>query len=621
MQVFSLERFESCIDDGAYDEAIAMLFRLDQLLGRWPYYDLGRLLSESPAELAERADMQRERFTMSASAALARMLSGARFEITDTRMLQLLALRPRIWQLFGASATRNADAAAARFLPVISPDGTASLPTDDAAKRLCLLLSPESRLSIDMRTLWQLDRNAAANLCIGIAGELFPGSATAHARREEWLDWIALHIEEIGDLSRVEASGLFALYMHCTYASTARRHAVKRGINALVRAKLDQFGFTDLAVSGGERPIEKARPLMLVVAERFVRGHSIMRTHSRTLAAAREHFELVALCPPDSIGDDGRSLFDRTYDLPSLADLPGCVRQVREFAEKERPDVLYMPSVGMSPLTLFLSNLRVAPLQIAGLGHPATTHAQRIDYISVEDDFVGDPECFSEKLLRLPKDGQPYQPSALLEMFTPGVPPQRQRTHIAVAASMMKLNPRFLDACRAIVERCANIHLHFLTSGSAVFTLMHLSWLLDQTLPAGSFTIHGFEPYPEYIRSLNQMDMFLSPFPFGNTNGIVDAFTVGLPGVCKTGAEVFERIDGALFARAWMPGWLVADTVEEYVDAAVRLATNRRERESLRSSMLERNVVQRLFEGRPEVFGEMVLDLVNPPIPGETPPV
>jgi hypothetical protein len=27
--------------------------------------------------------------------------------------------------------------------------------------------------------------------------------------------------------------------------------------------------------------------------------------------------------------------------------------------------------------------------------------------------------------------------------------------------------------------------------------------------------------------------------------------------------------------------------------------------------MLEKNVVQRFFEGRPEVFGEMVLDLVN----------
>jgi len=102
-----------------------------------------------------------------------------------------------------------------------------------------------------------------------------------------------------------------------------------------------------------------------------------------------------------------------------------------------------------------------------------------------------------------------------------------------------------------------------------------------------------------------------SALPFGNTNGVVDAFSVGLPGICKTGREVFERIDGAMFMRAYMPGWMVAETAEEYIEAAVRLANNHDERESLRRYMLEKNVVQRFFEGRPEVFGEMVLDLVN----------
>ncbi|WP_143749385.1 hypothetical protein [Caballeronia arvi] len=537
-------------------------------------------------------------------------------------MQQLLALRPLIWRVFAATPSGNADHVTSKFLPPASDQERAALPRSDAAKRLCLLFNSESRLTLDIRALWELDRHAAVSLCIGITGELFPGSALAHARRENWLEWLAVHIDEIDDPSHVEASALWALYMHCTYARGAQRHAVKRGINTLVRAELEQFGITDISPADGERHSARTRPLMLVIPERLVKGHSIARTHSRTLSAARQHFEVVALCMPGSIDEEGQSIFDRTYDLPSPIDIASCVRHIREFAQQERPDVLYMPSVGMAPLTIFLSNLRLAPLQIAGLGHPATTHASRIDYVSVEDDFVGDPSCFSEKLLRLPKDGQPYQPSALLETITPRIPDARPRAHIAVAASMMKLHPSFLEACRRIVERSESIvHLHFLTSGSTVLTLMHLSRILARTLTSGSYTIHGFEPYAQYVNSLNQMDMFLSPFPFGNTNGIVDAFTVGLPGICKTGQEVFERIDGALFARAWMPGWMVADTEEEYVEAAVRLATNRRERESLRASMIERNVVQRLFEGRPEVFGEMVLDLLNRQAPVEPPPL
>ncbi|MFX6011381.1 hypothetical protein ABTE87_22080, partial [Acinetobacter baumannii] len=78
-------------------------------------------------------------------------------------------------------------------------------------------------------------------------------------------------------------------------------------------------------------------------------------------------------------------------------------------------------------------------------------------YISVEEDFIGDPACFSEQLLRLPADGQPYRPSAV-----PFIVPQLQRrnqpvVNVAVAATTMKLNPRFLMACQRIVELSAQV--------------------------------------------------------------------------------------------------------------------------------------------------------------------
>ncbi|MFM0136147.1 tetratricopeptide repeat protein [Caballeronia grimmiae] len=337
-----------------------------------------------------------------------------------------------------------------------------------------------------------------------------------------------------------------------------------------------------------------------------------MRTHSRTLLAARARFDVVAMCSPSAIGKAGREVFDRVIELPEDKPLVEGLAMIREFAERECPDVLYMPSVGMSLLTTSVSNMRLAPLQIAGLGHPATTHSDCIDYVSVEDDYLGDPACFSEALLRLPKDGQPYRPSQLMGTIAPRKKNASGRVHIGIASSLMKLSPSFLSACKQILERSkVPVVFHFVTSGGDIATLMHLRRVVLSLLPRQSVEITAALPYMNYIGYLNDMDMFLSPFPFGNTNGIVDAFTVGLPGVCKTGREVFERIDGAMFMRAYMPGWLVADTAEEYVDAAVRLANNREEREALRKYMLEKNIVQRFFEGRPEVFGEMVLDLVD----------
>jgi predicted O-linked N-acetylglucosamine transferase (SPINDLY family) len=123
--------------------------------------------------------------------------------------------------------------------------------------------------------------------------------------------------------------------------------------------------------------------------------------------------------------------------------------------------------------------------------------------------------------------------------------------------------------------------------------------------------VHGFHDYAAYLARVNCADLFLSPFPFGNTNGIVDALTMGLPGVCKRGPEVFERIDGALFERVGMPAWAVAKSVDEYVTAAVRMIDGHAERVDLRQRLIDMRAVERCFEGRPEVFAQTVLELVK----------
>jgi hypothetical protein len=430
--------------------------------------------------------------------------------------------------------------------------------------------------------------------------------------------------------------------MFCSYADTRRRHEIKRDINELVRRKLAQLGLTDLPApkpgaqpesqpeSGPEshpesrpgsqpkshrepQPAQRGRrthkPLMIVVLEWFSGAHSIYRTHSRTLEAARQHFEVVGFGFDYAVDEPGRAVFDRFIELKEPDYIGECLQTIRDFAAAEQPDVLYMPSVGMFVLTVFMSNLRVAPLQIAGLGHPATTHSDKIDWVSVEADYVGDPACFSERLMILPKDGQPYRPSVALPDIAAQAPPPRERLEVVVTASAMKLNPRFLDACREIVSRAATpVEFHFMSGVPTGLPLDRMREVIGRALPGA--LVHGFHDYASYLQRVNRADLFLSPFPFGNTNGIVDAITLGVPGVCKRGAEVFERIDGALFERVGMPSWAVADTVEDYVAAALRMIDSHAERAALRRQLIDTRAVQRCFEGRPEAFGESVLALV-----------
>jgi predicted O-linked N-acetylglucosamine transferase (SPINDLY family) len=133
--------------------------------------------------------------------------------------------------------------------------------------------------------------------------------------------------------------------------------------------------------------------------------------------------------------------------------------------------------------------------------------------------------------------------------------------------------------------------------------------VIREALPCA--VVHGFHDYAGYLARVNRSDLFLSPFPFGNTNGIVDALTLGLPGICKRGPEVFERIDGALFERVGMPPWITAESVDDYIAAAVRMIDSRDERTALRQRLIDTRAVERCFEGRPQAFGERLLELVR----------
>jgi hypothetical protein len=561
---------------------------------------------------------QQQRFCTRLASAVSTLFADPQFELPPGCVDLLLTLHEWIGLLFGATPFGNADHVA-RHLNPRGPHDSQFLPGDRFVEKLCVLYSTDSDLELDLGALWTYDQTLAASLALVLLSPVFKGSANAHLKREALIEWLPGKLQQIDDLDALPSALLHNAYMFCSYADTPRRHEIKRDINALVRRKLRRLGLTDLpmrtskAAAGrtqtGKRSSRK-KPLMIVVLEWFGGAHSIYRTHSRTLEAAREHFEVVGFGFGYAVDDTGRAVFDRFIELEDPTYIGECLTTIRGFADAEQPDVLYMPSVGMFVLTIFMSNLRVAPVQIAGIGHPATTHSDRIDYVSVEEDYVGDPGCFSERLLTLPKDGQPYRPSVALPDIAAQIPPTRERLEIVITASAMKLNPGFFDACRDIAARATTpVEFHFMSGVSRGIRLERMREVIRAMVPGA--IVHGFHGYAAYLARVNDADLFLSPFPFGNTNGIVDALTMGLPGVCKRGPEVFERIDGALFKRVGMPAWAIADSVEEYVLAAVRMIDGHVERVDLRQRLIDTRAVDRCFEGRAEAFGERVLGVVG----------
>ncbi len=116
------------------------------------------------------------------------------------------------------------------------------------------------------------------------------------------------------------------------------------------------------------------------------------------------------------------------------------------------PEIIYYPSIGMSEMAILLCNLRLAPIQIASVGHPATTQSTSIDYMIMGHEYFGSAEAFSEQVILLRSGGAMFDPGSPATSVKPAVRGNPETLRIAVPSSPMKLNGSFLNLCGRIAE-------------------------------------------------------------------------------------------------------------------------------------------------------------------------
>jgi hypothetical protein len=404
------------------------------------------------------------------TASITALATDPGFALTLDEYRALLEYHGWLGALFAASSFGNAD----HVLRALSRNGAASNNLQIPSNKLvafCLFYFVDSEIPLDLEGLWALERRLAAGLFVSLLAAPFLGTPAAYGKQELLLKWLAAHLAEVADLDVLPSAVLHRVCMRSSYADFAGKHDIKRPINELIGAKLRSRGLLD-ATRTCEPATAGRKPTILVVVEWLNEGHSIFRTHSLAIAGLRLRFRVVGLGYPETVDAAGQGLFDEFRALNPAAGILKNLEEIRDIASAVRAQILYMPSVGMSTLSIFLANLRVAPRTVVGLGHPATTHSPVIDRVAVEEDFVGDAACFSEQLLLLPSDGQPYRPPKALRTLELGVKAPNDTVQIAIVAVGMKINPRFLAVCRQIAQEPATpVHLHFFVGNAAGLTI------------------------------------------------------------------------------------------------------------------------------------------------------
>ncbi len=496
-----------------------------------------------------------------------------------------LALRKRVLvDLFGASDLGSLDA----LLAVVARELERQADCDlNALKRLLLGYSIDSEAEFDLGEYLHEASEVVVDAYVGLLATsvvLTEGGREKRKQLFSMIDSVAkypIHFESLRFLAQA--------WFRCSYDDWEGKHDAKAPMNSMFRRALLNEGI-------GEAPVRKergrvARPVVLIPLERFTSTHAMYRCYAPAIRQLRQRFRLVAVCEPHRIDEVSEAVFDDVVKFKFTKE--DFKKGIRSLVRLE-PDIVYYPSIGMSASVIAMANLRLAPIQVMTFGHPATSMCETIDYAVLQEHRLGDPSLLSETILLGRRDSWQMEIHPEAEALEPLIREDPDPVRVSVPSIFFKLNPAFLATCKEIAERAdRQVEFHFFP-GTIGPRHHHVARRIREMLPCS--IVYQNTCYNEYVRNLNRCDVQLAPFPFGGTNSNIDALRQCIPYVTIEGAEVHSRVDAGMLRTIGVPAWLIADTISEYVDAAVRLIDDSSERSAICRSMLNTDLDSLLLD-------------------------
>ncbi len=335
------------------------------------------------------------------------------------------------------------------------------------------------------------------------------------------------------------------------------------------------------------------RKIKIGLVSQFFYNHSIGRT-SRGLFAklSREKFEVTALFIAPVV-DDEYSRFIRQHADRSV-DVPQDLKAARKLIELQKLDILFYQDIGMEPFGYFLAYSRLAPVQCVSFGHPDTTGIPSIDYFISNDlyETPGAAQHYSERLYLLSGLGtlayyyRPELPEAPKARSDFGLS-EADRIYLC-PQNLFKVHPDMDDIMGAILRQDPAGRLVMVSGKIGHWTeLLRRRW--SKSIPDVIDRI-VFLPRlasPDFLSLIARSDVMLDTLQFNGMNTSLEAFAVGTPVVTLPGEFQRGRHTQAMYQKMGLTD-CVAESPQDYVNIALRVASDTRYRARLSAQILDR---------------------------------
>jgi len=310
----------------------------------------------------------------------------------------------------------------------------------------------------------------------------------------------------------------------------------------------------------------------------------------------RSRFEVFVYYTNDWVAEDTQAIAAAadTYRHLSGRTFDSVAARILE----DRLDVLVYPELGMHGATFAMAALRLAPVQVAGWGHPTTTGLPNIDYfLSCEAMEPPDGQrYYREKLRLLPGLGTGYDlPASRGDDEREALGQPADANLYLVPQSLFKIHPDNDELLAAVLAADPRGKLVMFTAPYAAITnafAARLGPVLEKrgiSMPERVVFLEYMQ-HESYLRVNASCDVMLDTLRWSGGNTSLDALASGLPVVTWPGRFMRGRQSAAMLEMLGVEE-LIATSAADYVAKAVAIANDKAHRASLSRRIRERHDV------------------------------
>jgi len=412
-----------------------------------------------------------------------------------------------------------------------------------------------------------------------------------HQRREELLDLMADGEIEL-ELDDHCLAFVGPVWMYTTYASTSKKHDAKNVINNAYRKWILSKGVREPVFPAKRKIIEK--PTLVIMMEQMDIKHAMFRCFGESFHALKKKFNVIGMGVEGRIHENVHDAFHKVVCFPDdVKEMKKCVGMVL----KQKPDMILYSSLGMQNAVIPLATLRLAPIQMMVLGHPAPSRMPEMDYVIMDDGLIRDGTCYTEKIIWL-KSGEyvfrdPGDTTSLHENTKKLRGEKSGLVKVAIPSFAMKISDPFISLLERIRDKCeSDIEFNFFPYLTDMSCRL-FEETIKKRLP--NAIVHQPKMYRDYMATLGACDIHFGQFPFNNGNGNIDSVKMGMPMIVLESDTTEGSVDALMLRYMGAPEDSIAKDMDDYLNKSIKLIEDVEYRLEIQEKMENLDITKTYF--------------------------